>query len=152
MKLNRAQRRAMRAQADTLAARLAKSAFNCHDAGIEVIAHPVAVAALHRAFRRSLEAGGKPVALPLSHREAEAFPGHEDFAPEALAGLDTDTPAFAACLAVGLDPEGRGAFAVHRAVSTHTAGAHEAARSKALARLRAIAAEAGFPLIEDKTP
>jgi hypothetical protein len=93
--------------------------------------HPKAVAALTRAFRRLIEAGGKPLAIPVSEAEALGFPERQ---PDHLPGGVT-------WLAVGLDVQGRGTYALHSALPEDKATAHEVA----LARLAEVCSFPGFP-------
>jgi hypothetical protein len=133
--MNRETRRALKREAPTYADKLAKS---CHDFQGETLVQvtdPKAVAALRRAFRRMIEAGCRPVAVPVSEQEAEGFPCH--VANRIEGGVSW--------LAVGLDPSRRGAYALQSATSNVRAAAHDAAKEKALASLALICAAPGFP-------
>lgn len=138
MRLTRAQRRAMKSKAPATAAVMAACCFDFLKDGMKPITHPHAVAALTRAFRRMIEAGGKPVAIPVSEAEALGFPERKaDHLPGGVTWL-----------AVGLDVQGRGTYALHSAESEDKATAHEVARTLALARLAEVCATAGFPPIK----
>lgn len=135
MRLTRAQRRAMKSKAPATAAVMAACCFDFLRDGMKPITHPQAVAALTRAFRRMIEAGGKPVAIPVSEAEALGFPERKaDHLPGGVTWL-----------AVGLDVQGRGSYALHTAQSDARPVAHEVARSLALARLAEVCASPGFP-------
>ena len=82
-----------------------------------------------------IEAGCRPVAIPITEQEADGFPRH---AASRHAGSVT-------WLAVGVDTEGRGAYALQSAASKVRAAAHDAAKEKALANLALICAAPGFP-------
>lgn len=133
--MNRETRRALKRDAPAYADKLAKS---CHDFQGETLVQvtdPMAVAALRRAFRRMLEAGCKPVALPISEDEAQGFPRHA--ANRIEGGVSW--------LAVGLDPSNRGAYSLQSAASNFRPAAHDAAKEKALANLALICSAPGFP-------
>ena len=132
---NRAQRRACRAVAGPTAAVLARHCFDHHAGQLVHITQPAAVAALARAFKRMVQADCQPLAVPLSQAEAQAFPRHK---PQFV-------QAGATWLAVGLDTEGRGAYALQTAIGPDRAQAHEAARARALADLARLTARHGFP-------
>lgn len=134
---NRAQRRAMKRKAPANAAVMAACCFDFLKDGMKPITHPEAVAALTRAFRRLIEAGGKPVALPVTEAEALGFPERKaDHLPGAVTWL-----------AVGLDVQGRGSYALHSALSPDRETAHDVARTLALAQLAAVCAYPGFPKV-----
>lgn len=137
MRLTRAQRRAMKRKAPATAAIMAACCFDFLKDGMKPITHPEAVAALTRAFRRLIEAGGRPVAVPVSETEALGFPERKaDHLPGAVTWL-----------AVGLDVQGRGSYALHSALSDDRATAHDVARTLALSRLADVCAVPGFPPI-----
>ncbi|MEI4471505.1 hypothetical protein [Frigidibacter sp. MR17.24] len=140
MMKTRAQRRAMKRKADTVAGILASSCYDFHGGGTVAVTHPVAIAALRRAFALVLRSGGKPVAVPLSEAEAEAFPRYRA----------DRVPGGVTWLAAGLDPEERATYALQSAGSTDRAEAHEVARMLALARLAFTAATPGFPITETR--
>ncbi len=135
MTLNRAQRRALKRKAPASAALMAACCFDFLKDGPKPVTHPDAVAALTRAFRRLIETGGKPLAVPVSETEALGF-------PERTADI---LPGGVTWLAVGLDVQGRGSYALHTAISDDRPVAHEVARSLALARLAEVCAFSGFP-------
>lgn len=140
MTLSRAQRRAYRANAKATAATLASHCYDFEAGGLVRITHPEAKAALTRAFTRMLQADCRPLALPLSKAEAEAFPRyHGQAVPDGVAWL-----------AVGIDLDGRGTYAMHTATGPDRALAHDAARAMALARVADLAATRGFPIIEPR--
>lgn len=135
---NRAQRRAMKRDAPAKAALMAACCFDFLKDGMKPITDPRAVAALTRAFRRMIEAGGNPLALPVTEAEALGFPERKaDHLPGAVTYL-----------AVGLDVQGQGTYALHCALSNDLATAHEVARTLALSRLNATCAFPGFPKLE----
>ncbi len=135
MSLNRAQRRAMKRKAPAHAALMATCCFDFLKDGVQPITDPQAVAALSRAFRRLIEAGGQPLAVPVTEAEALGFPERQaDHLPGAVTWL-----------AVGLDVQGRGSYALHSALSPDRATAHDVARTLALARLAEVCALPGFP-------
>jgi hypothetical protein len=135
MRLTRAQRRAMKSKAPATAAVMAACCFDFLKGGTKPVTHPLAVEALTRAFCRMIEAGGKPLAIPVSEAEALGFPERKaDHLPGGVTWL-----------AVGLDVQGRGSYALHTAQSDDRPVAHEVARSLALARLAEVCASPGFP-------
>jgi len=137
--MNRAQRRAMKRKAPADAALMAACCFDFLRNGIKPVSSPLAVAALTRAFRRMIEAGGEPVAIPVSEAEALGFPErHADHMPGAVNWL-----------AVGLDVQRRGTYALHSALSGNRQRAHEVARALALSKLAEVCATAGFPPSSD---
>jgi len=110
----RAERRMMRACAKTAAPILARGCIdhNAKSGDRTPITDPLAIEALQRAFHRLLIEGGSIQVMALSDKTASAFPTHDL----------TVTPAHAkAWLAVGLDVDGRGTFAL-RHISTPFAG------------------------------
>lgn len=74
---SRHQRRAMKRNAAANAAMLARCCFDYDGAAMLPVTDPLAIATLERAFTRMLQAGGEPMAVPLSEAEAKAFPFHE---------------------------------------------------------------------------
>ena len=74
---NRAQRRAMGANAEALADRMVSKIFDFECGTLVSVTDPLAVGALRRAFRLMLRAEGEPVAIPLSPAEANGFPMHK---------------------------------------------------------------------------
>lgn len=137
MAMTRAQRRAMKRKAPASAALLAATCFDFMKGELKPITNPQAVAALTRAFRRLIEAGGQSLALPVSEAEALGFPERKaDHLPGGVTWL-----------AVGLDVQGRGSYALHTALADNRAVAHEVARTLALARLREVCAFPGFPTV-----
>lgn len=133
---NRAQRRACRAMAGATAAVLARHCYDHHAGQLVQVTHPAAVAALARAFKRMVQADCQPLAVPLSQAEAQAFPRHK---PQFVqAGVTW--------LAVGLDLEGRGSYAMQTAIGPDRAQAHDVARASALADLARLTARRGFPM------
>lgn len=137
MTWNRNQRRAMKRNAVTNAAMLAACCFDYDGEAMLPVADPLATAVLRRAFTRMLQAGGEPMAVPLSEAEARAFPFHE--------GEKRLLPGGVTWLAVGVDVSGRGTYAMQCAKDESRALAHEAARAMALSRLRASLDMPGFP-------
>lgn len=132
--MNREQRRRLAAKAPALARLAAACSFDNGEDGLQPVDRPKAMAALQRAFERMLKAGGQPMAFPLSEAEAEAFPAYHAL----------PVPGAVHALAVGLDVDGRGAYALQSAAGEHRAQAHEVARALALGRLAEICATAGF--------
>ena len=137
--MNRETRRALKRDAPSHADKLAKSCFDFQGGDLVQVKDPKAIAALRRAFRRMIEAGCKPVAVPVTEQEAEGFPRH---AAERIEGG-------VSWLAVGLDPSNRGAYSLQSATSNVRAAAHDAAKEKALANLALICAAPGFPVMPD---
>lgn len=133
--MNRETRRAMKRDAPTNADKLAKCCLDFQGAALVKVTDPKAVAALRRAFRRMLEAGGHAVAVPISEEEANGFPR---YAENRIAGG-------VSWLAVGLDPSNRGSYALQSATSNFRPVAHDAAKERALANLALICAVPGFP-------
>ena len=136
--MNRKDRRRLAAKASANAAIMAACCFDFLKDGMKPITHPQAVAALTRAFRRMLEAGGRPIAIPVSETEALGFPERRR----------AYLPGGVTWLAVGLDVQGRGSYALHSAEADDRAVAHEAARTLALAELARVCSFAGFPKVE----
>ena len=134
---NRTQRRAMKANAKEIAARMARRCYDFHAGGGMVpIADLNAIAALARAFTLLLRFGGESVAVPISATEASGFPRWHS--PSEAGGVTW--------LAVGLDLEGRGTYALQSAASPLPALAHDTARDKALSNLATVCATSGFPM------
>lgn len=140
--MDRNARRVLKRTAPAMADKLAKSCHDFQDGAVVQVVAPEAVAALRRAFRRMIEAGCKPVALPVTEQEAEGFPRHA--ANRIEGGVSW--------LAVGLDPSNRGAYALQSAISNVRAAAHDAAKEKALASLALICAAPGFPPVPKPFP
>lgn len=136
MSAPRTQRRLMRRKAGETAARMARCCHDFHGSALVPVTAAPAIAALTRAFTLLLRAGGQSMAVPISEAEALGFPRPARDRP----------PGAVTWLAVGLDPEGRGTYALHSAASPDRASAHEVARSLALSRLALTAAAAGFPM------
>ena len=137
MTRNRHQRRAMKRNAAANAAMLARCCFDYDGEAMLAVTDPLAIATLERAFTRMMQAGGEPMAVPLSEAEASAFPLHE--------GEKRLLPGGVTWLAVGVDVSGRAAYAIQCAKDESRALAHEAARAMALSRLRASLDMPGFP-------
>ena len=132
MHTNRAARRARKANAVSIATTLSALCYDFREDGTAVrVSDAKAVAALKRAFVLMLRADGNPVAVPLSDVEAQAF----------IDGSVT-------WLAVGLDPDNRGAYALQSAKADSLAVAHDAARALALARLSDVSGSRGFPAFQ----
>lgn len=140
MTLSRAQRRAYRAKAAATAATLASCCYDFDAGGLVRITRPEAKAALTRALARMLKADCRPLALPLSKAETEAFPRYHG------RGL----PDGVAWLAVGIDPDGRGTYAMQFATGPDRGLAHDAAREMALARVADLTTTRGFPTTKPK--
>lgn len=136
MTVPRAQRRLMKRKAGETAACMARCCHDFHGSAMVPITAAPAIAALTHAFTLLLHAGGRSMAVPISESEALGFPRPARDRP----------PGAVTWLAVGLDPEGRGTYALHSAASPDRASAHEAARSLVLSRLALTAAAAGFPM------
>lgn len=134
--MNRADRRVMKRKAPAAAAIMASCCFDFERGSLKPVTELKAIEALTRAFTLLIRANGKPVAIPLSEAEAMGF-------PERNAGF---LPGAVNWLAVGLDVQGRGTYALHSADSDNRQHAHEVARALALGRLAEVCATAGFPL------
>jgi len=106
------------------------------------VADPVAIATLERAFTRMLQAGGEPMAVPLSEAKANAFPVHDSRAGYAPGG--------AIWLAVGVDVSGRATYSIQSTWNEDKTFAHEAARAMALSRLHDALRERGLPAWREK--
>lgn len=133
---SRAQRRLLKRKAGETAAKMAACCYDFHGGSLVPVTTPVAVAALTRAFTLLLRAGVQPMALPISEAEALGFPRHaRDRLPDGVTWL-----------AVGLDADGRGTYALQSAASSDRAEAHEAARCLAPSRLALTRATPGFPM------
>lgn len=139
--MNRTARRALKRDAPGMAEKLANSCLDFHGGVLVKVTDPKAIAALRRAFRRMIEAGGEPLALPISEDEANGFPRHA--ANRIEGGVSW--------LAVGLDPANRGAYALQSAGSNFRPAAHDHAKEKALANLALICAAPGFPPVPKPT-
>ena len=139
--MNRTARRALKRDAPDMAEKLANSCLDYQGGALVKVTDPKAIAALRRAFRRMIEAGAKPLALPITEEEANGFPRH---ASNRIKGG-------VSWLAVGFDPASRGAYALQSATSTFRPAAHDAAKEKALANLAMICAAPGFPPMPKNT-
>lgn len=137
MTWNRNQRRALKRNAAANAAMLARCCFDYDGAAMLPVTDLLAITTLERAFTRMLQAGGEPMAVPLTEAEARAFPLHE--------GEKRLLPGGVTWLAVGMDVSGRAAYSMRCAKDANRALAHDAAKAMALARLRASLDMAGFP-------
>lgn len=137
MTRNRHQRRALKRNAAASAAMLARCCFDYDGEAMLPVVDPVAIATLERAFTRMLQAGGEPMAVPLSEAEAFSFPLHE--------GQKRLLPGGVTWLAVGVGVSGQGTYSMQCAKDDSKALAHEAARAMALSRLRASLDMPGFP-------
>ena len=133
--MNRTARRALKARAAAIAALWAATCADFTEGRLQPINAPAAVAALRKAFQRMLEAGGAPMALPISEDAASSFPVRRA----------QPIPGAAHILAVGIDVEGRGTCALESVISEDRALAHEMGRQRALARLRKVCSVAGYP-------
>lgn len=98
------------------------------------VTDPNALGALRRGLTPMLRTGGNPVALPVSKAEAYGFPLHKD----------RQIPGGKTWLAVGLDRDGRGSYALHSVRAEDGVAAHDVARTLALARLDRLAKTQGF--------
>lgn len=136
--MNRATRRKHAAQAPLLARIMAASALDLTARQPVPVERAAALAALERGFRLLLRGKARgPMAIPLSQAEAIAFPNPSD------PGL---VQRGASWLAVGLDADGRGCWAVETvAACYHAPGnaarplpgpSHDGARERALAAVR----------------
>ena len=98
----------MRAQAQRTAEILARACVEYRGGRRRPVAHPAAVAALQRAFARSLAEGGDVVVMRIDDATARAFPGYtpQGAPPEARAWL-----------AVGFDALGHGAYCVRHVLT-----------------------------------
>lgn len=138
---NRHQRRANRARAKIVATVLAASCQDFSGDGRRVaVTDPRAVGALRRAFTLMLRQS-RPLSMQISEAEAQGFPRWS----EGNAGM-------AHVLAVALDPEGRGSYALRScgAIDNRTgracpAVAADLAEQRALEGLAEINRYAGFP-------
>ncbi len=132
--MNREARRRIAANAPALARLAAACSFDAGPTGLLAVTDPKAMACLTRAFERMLKAGGQPMAFPISEADASAFPAYRPLT----------VPSAVHALAVGLDIDGRAAYALQSAGGPDRAAAHEVARTLALARLAASCARSGF--------
>ena len=140
--MNRAQRRAMKGSADSLASTLAGRCYDIQGAGLQRIGDPFAIKALTRAFVLLLRSGAQPLAVPISEAEARGFPRFDG-------SLFTGGVSW---LAVGMDTENRASYTLQTAIGDDRSAAHEVARSLALSRLGLVCATAGFPKGEAMGP
>ena len=134
--MNRALRRAAKANAKQTAAVLASRVYDFQGGAVVRVTDGRAIEALTRAFMLLLRFEGRPVAVPLSEAEVMGFPAHKRAC----------LPGGVTWLAVGLDPEMRASYALQSAAGPDRAAAHEAARELALARLTGLCATPGFPM------
>lgn len=136
--MNRKQRRSIKANAAGIAAKMAGAAYDYTTAGALVrVTHPVAIAALVRAFQHMLANGCEAHTTRISSATANAFPRGNPTPQGALSYL-----------AVSLDPDGRGTYSI-RAIATLGAPAYLAEllnRKAALHHLSAHTGTRGFPL------
>jgi hypothetical protein len=132
--MNREYRRRLAAKAPALARLAAACCFDSGPAGLRAVIHPKAMSALTRAFERMLKAGGQPMAFPVAEDVASTFPAYR---PLPIGGA-------VHALAVGLDIDGRAAYALQSAAGPQRADVHEMATSLALARLEASCRVSGF--------
>lgn len=123
MQANRSTREALKRQAPAIAARLAADTWVFDGAELVVVADPMAVGALFRAFRMMIRAAGQPVALPISRAEALAFPANNS----------RDVPGSVYWLAVGVNVSGKATSSVQCVSGPVKAVSHELARTRALA-------------------
>ncbi|WP_170317583.1 hypothetical protein [Paroceanicella profunda] len=139
MSATRAQRRALRRQAEDVAARMAAVAYDFEGEQVERISDRHAKAALRRAFHALLLAGGEPLAIRLSEQEARGFPRYRS----------RELPGGVTWLAVGFDPAGHASYAMQSARANGGISeemSSEAAKVLALCRLAEIAARPGLPI------
>lgn len=132
--MNRTQRRAMKRNAPKLAAILSETCLDYYGGKLEPITDRPAVAALRLAYRRMLEAGGKPMAVPISEEAAMGFPVRKA----------KPMPGAAHWLAVGIDVAGHATCTLESAIADCRAVAHDAARDRALARLQRECSFGGY--------
>ena len=115
--MNRNARRKFAANAETLSVLMAASCLGYSKAGsMGRIKDAGAIKTLERAFALMLRQGGEPVVIQISNEVANAFPFQS--VPRAMLAFSPQ-----AWLAVGIDREGRGTYAMRRLV---IAGATEA--------------------------
>ncbi len=133
--MNRSARRALRAQAERVAPMWAATCLDFSDGRLQPINDPAAVEALRKAFKRMLEAGGAPMAVPISEEAAMGFPVRRAKPMRGAAHL----------LAVGIDVAGCGTCALESVISEDRALAHELGRQRALERLRESCSVPGYP-------
>lgn len=134
--MNRNARRVLKAQAAKVAPLWAATCADFTEGRLQLIDAPAAVEALRKAFQRMLEAGGAPMAVPISEAAAMGFPARRA----------EPMPGAAHILAVGIDVAGCGTCALESVISEDRALAHEMGRRRALARLRAVCSVAGYPV------
>lgn len=137
MNRNRQERRALKAKASIGAAKLAGCCFDYKGTAMQPVTDPVAIATLTRAFTLMLQAGGLPMAIPITDAETLAFPR--------FAGENRLIAGGVTWLAVGLDVSSRATYSMQSAWDESRALAHEAARAMALAHLYAALSKPGFP-------
>lgn len=138
--MNRAQRRKMRKAADGIAAGFASACFDYTPEGRLVrVTHPRAVALLERAFAHMLRTGATSHVVKLTQQDGETFPRGTQHA------LPYPAPYW---LAVGLDAEGRGTYAMEQ-IDIRGADAvteRRLAEAQVLERLARHTCYAGFPV------
>jgi hypothetical protein len=138
--MNRAQRRKMRKAADTVAARFASACYDYTPKGRLVrVTHPRAVALLEKAFAHMLRTGAASHVVKLTQQDGSTFPRGTHNA------LPYPAPYW---LAVGLDREGRGTYALEQ-IDIRGADAvteRRLAEAQVLARLARHTCYAGFPM------
>jgi hypothetical protein len=141
--MNRQQRRAARAVSDAAAIEMAANSFDyTPDGRLVKVTHPKAVAALRRAYSVMMDNKCAPLATRISPEAAAKFPR----AKRPLEGVKS-------YLAVGLDPEGRGAYSL-RDIATPDAPPEledTLNRRAALAKLQPKLQRVGFPMTWDKS-
>lgn len=137
-KLNRAAIRAMRKDADKIAAVLAMNTLK-DDGRVGIVTNPTARKVLARGYAEMIRNGCKPVVLRLTAAEAVSLPGNRP----AMPGADW----FAA---FGLDVEGRGTWvscwAMVRGLPPQEA--RDAIEVRLLADLARVCNSPGFPVME----
>jgi hypothetical protein len=133
---NRTARRALKAQAPAMARLWAATCLDFSHGRLQPINASAAVEALRKAFQRMIEAGCKPMALPISEEAAMGFPVRRA----------QPMPGAVHILAVGVDVLGCGTCTLESVVSEDRALAHEMGRQRALSRLRECCAVPGYPV------
>lgn len=134
--MNRTARRALKARAPTMARLWAATCLEFTGGRLQRVDAPAAVEAMRKAFQRMVEAGGAPMAVPISEEAAMGFPARRA----------QPMPGAAHILAVGVDVDGRGTCALESVISEDRALAHEMGRQRALKRLRECMAVPNYPI------